>query len=55
MNVSLFFLADFRACEPNEKALCLNGECIQEDFICDHKFQCFDKSDEMNCRKYKTS
>lgn len=39
-------------CELHEKALCNNGECISKTSLCDRSFDCFDKSDEMNCRKY---
>ena len=39
-------------CKGDEEPLCRSGECILRENLCDLKFQCHDKSDEMNCSKY---
>ncbi|KAJ8925441.1 hypothetical protein NQ315_009274 [Exocentrus adspersus] len=42
-------------CEPSRKCApdlfqCNNGECIQQEKLCDHNYDCKDKSDEYNCQ-----
>ena len=42
-----------RVCD-DDAFKCKNGQCIQSEFRCDRNYECFDKSDEMNCSTGKT-
>ncbi|XKL63724.1 hypothetical protein PGB90_006088 [Kerria lacca] len=44
---------EYPSCKNNEKPLCSNGQCIEEMLICDGRFDCADKSDELHCHKSK--
>ena len=41
----------FLACRSGEFQ-CVNGDCIPESERCDDKYDCRDRSDEENCRKF---
>ena len=52
---SLFYLEEKKVkyflhnCSPGKHFECSNGECILNSYICDGKFDCYDKSDELMC------
>lgn len=42
-------------CNSTREFACGNGQCISKDAKCDGKPDCFDRSDERNCRKFSMS
>ena len=38
-------------CKSNE-FMCEDGECVDGRYKCDGQIDCFDESDEANCREY---
>lgn len=40
-------------CDPENEFMCQNRQCIPKHFVCDHDFDCVDKSDEsLECGEF---